>query len=178
LLRVRVEEWIGEDRPAGGREKIIMDTSKITYDEKGRVKNWFSNMLPLDEPFIYGGIAYKTSENFYQAMKIPKDRNDLRAELAAMNPFKAKLAVRDKTKYPWRSDWTKELSLKIMGYILCVKFARGTSWAQKLLDTGDEEIVEFNNWGDVFWGWDIRTKRGENNLGKILMDIRKGLKDL
>lgn len=25
--------------------------------------------------------------------------------------------------------------------------------------------------------WDIRTKRGENHLGKILMKIREGLKD-
>ena len=153
-----------------------MDTSKITYNEKGRIKNWFSNMLPMDEPLVYNGVSYRTSEHFYQAMKMPKDRNDLRAELAAMNPYKAKLAVRDKEKYPWRSDWTKELSLKVMGYILCVKFSRGTSWAEKLLATGDEEIVEFVNWRDFFWGWDINEKRGENHLGKILMKIREGLK--
>lgn len=149
-----------------------MDTSKITYDSKGRVKNWFSNMLPLDEPFVYDGITYRTSENFYQAMKLPKDRNNLRAEIAALNPYKAKLAIRDKNKYPWRSDWDKELPLQVMEYILRVKFAYGTTWADKLLATGDEEIVEFNNWSDEFFGWDIRTKRGENHLGKILMEIR------
>lgn len=152
-----------------------MDTSKIIYDDRGRVKNWFSNMLPLDEPFIYDGITYKTSENFYQAMKLPKDRNDLRAEIAAMNPFKAKTSIRDKEKYLWRSDWTPELSLKVMRYILNVKFAYGTTWADKLLATGDEEIVEYNNWNDTFWGWDINKKTGENNLGKILMEIRQSL---
>lgn len=62
-------------------------------------------------------------------------------------------------------------------YILCVKFARGTSWAEKLLATGDEEIVEFVNWRDTFWGWDINLKTGENHLGKILMKIREGLRD-
>lgn len=154
-----------------------MDTSKIIYDEKGRIKNWFSNMLPMDEPLVYNGVSYRTSEHFYQAMKMPKERNDLRAELAAMNPFKAKLAVRDKEKYPWRSDWTKELSLKVMGYILCVKFSKGTSWAEKLLTTGEDKIVEFNNWRDTFWGWDVNLKTGENNLGKLLMQIRKGLAD-
>jgi len=153
-----------------------MDTSKITYDDKGRIKNWFSNMLPLDEPFVYDGIIYRTSENFYQAMKLPKDRNDLRAEIAAMNPYKAKLAIRDKEKYLWRSDWTPELSLKVMRYILWVKFAYGTVWADKLL-LSEGEIVEWNNWRDVFWGWDINLKTGENNLGKILMDIRKSLWD-
>lgn len=152
-----------------------MDTSKITYDDKGRIKNWFSNMLPLDEPFIYDGISYRTSENFYQAMKLPKDRNDLRAEIAALNPYKAKLAIRDKEKYLWRSDWDKELSLKVMRYILEKKFAYGTTWANKLLATGDEEIVEWNDWSDVFWGWDIRKKTGKNNLGKILMEIRESL---
>lgn len=156
-----------------------MDTSKITYDDKGRIKNWFPNMLPMDEPLIYNGVSYRTSEHFYQAMKMPKDRNDLRSELAAMNPFKAKLTVRDKVKYPWRSDWTKELSLKVMRYILWVKFAYGTSWAEKLLATGDEQIVEFVNWRDFFWGWDVNLKTGENHLGKILMEIRTSLmKDL
>lgn len=154
-----------------------MDTSKITYDDKGRIKNWFSNMLPLDQPFVYDGISYRTSENFYQAMKLPKDRNDLRAEIAAMNPFKAKTSIRDKKKYLWRSDWTPELSLKVMRYILNVKFAYGTTWADKLLATGDEEIVEFNNWRDVFWGWDVNLKTGKNNLGKILMEIRESLFD-
>ena len=152
----------------------MYDLSKITYDDKGRIKNWFSNMLPLDEPFIYNGISYRTSEHFYQAMKMPKNRNDLRAELAAMNPYKAKLAVRDREKYPWREDWSKEMSLKVMRYILWVKFAYGTTWADKLLQT-EGEIVEFNNWNDTFWGWDVNKKTGENNLGKILMAIRDSM---
>ena len=28
-----------------------------------------------------------------------------------------------------------------------------------------------------FWGWDINLKTGENNLGKILMEIRESLFD-
>ncbi len=147
----------------------------ITYDDKGRIKNWFSNMLPLDEPYIYQGISYRTSENFYQAMKLPKDRSDLRSEIAAMNPFKAKIATRDRKKYPQREEWDG-MKLIVMEYILRVKFAKGTSWAEKLLATGDEDIIEYNNWRDTFWGWDINLQKGENNLGKILMEIRKSLK--
>jgi predicted NAD-dependent protein-ADP-ribosyltransferase YbiA (DUF1768 family) len=44
-----------------------------------------------------------------------------------------------------------------------------------LLATGSEPIVEFCNWRDTFWGWDINLKTGENNLGKILMEIRESL---
>lgn len=147
----------------------------ITYDDKGRIKNWFSNMLPLDEPFEYQGILYRTSENFYQAMKLPTDRFDLRAEIAALNPYKAKLALRDKKKYVWRKDWF-DVQLDVMRYILNIKFAKGTSWAEKLLATGDEQIVEFNNWNDTFFGYDINLQKGENHLGKMLMEIRESLR--
>lgn len=133
-------------------------------------------MLPLDEPYVYQGIEYKTAENFYQAMKLPKDRLDLRAEIAAMNPFKSKTSIRDKNKYSWREDW-EENKLKVMDHILRIKFAPGTSWVQKLLETGDEEIVEWNNWNDEFWGRNPNTLKGENWLGKLLMVIRSDLQN-
>lgn len=44
----------------------------------------------------------------------------------------------------------------------------------KLLQTGNEELIEGNTWGDKFWG--ICNGVGENNLGKILMEIRQFLK--
>lgn len=135
-------------------------------------------MLPLDYPYTYQGIVYKTSENFYQAMKMPKDRSDLRAEISAMGPYQAKKAIRDKKKYPWRADWTKELSLKVMEFILKVKFAAGTNWEEKLLATENQEIIEVNNWHDQFWGNCIcpecSPSDGQNHLGKILMKIREG----
>ena len=34
----------------------------------------------------------------------------------------------------------------------------------------DDDIVEDNDWGDRFWG--ICNCEGQNNLGKILMEIR------
>ena len=42
---------------------------------------------------------------------------------------------------------------------------------QSLLETtGDEELIEGNHWGDVFWG--VCKGVGENHLGKILMKVR------
>ena len=133
-------------------------------------------MLPLDYPYTYQGVKYRTTENFYQAMKLPKDRLDLRAEIAAMGPFEAKKQIRDKSKYTWRADWTKDESIKVMEFILRVKFVPGTSWYEKLMKTGDEEIVEWNNWADLFWGKDVVTKEGDNHLGELLMKIRDGYK--
>lgn len=58
------------------------------------------------------------------------------------------------------------------------KFAEHPRLAQLLLDTGDALLIEGNNWGDSFWGV---TRNGDgdgaNYLGKILMEIRRGLRE-
>lgn len=141
--------------------------------ESRYIKNWFSNMERLDEPIKYQNTLYYTVENFYQAMKLPKDRTDLRAEIAAMNPYSAKKSIRDREKYLWDEGWTKEKSLEVMEYALRIKFAQQKF--KKLLDISKEidvGIIEYNNWGDKFWGVDLVSNIGDNHLGKILMDIR------
>jgi predicted NAD-dependent protein-ADP-ribosyltransferase YbiA (DUF1768 family) len=45
---------------------------------------------------------------------------------------------------------------------------------ERLLSTGDEDIIEVNTWGDVFWG--VCGNRGENYLGKLLMRIRSNIR--
>lgn len=139
-------------------------------------KNWFSNMLPMDKPLVYQGITYKTVENFYQAMKLENSNLAGRLSIALMNPYQAKKAIRERLLYPWRKNWNRKNALEVMRYALEYKFAPGTSWAEKLLATGDEEIVEWNNWNDTFWGKCLKTKEGENHLGIILMEIRNKLK--
>ena len=62
-----------------------------------------------------------------------------------------------------------------MSSLLISKFCK-LKYRNLLLKTGDEEIVEWNYWHDTFWGKDIETGKGENNLGKILMLIRSELK--
>lgn len=129
-------------------------------------------MLKMDTPFVEDGIEYLTSENYYQAMKMPDDRLDLRQEIANLGSHKSKTAIRDTVKYPWREDWDEAMKLRVMEKVLRHKFALGTTWGEQLLATGDEEIVEWNDWKDVFWGCDVDTKEGKNHLGKILMKLR------
>lgn len=45
---------------------------------------------------------------------------------------------------------------------------------EKLLETGDEFLVEGNNWNDTFWG--VCNGKGENHLGVLLMSIRSEIK--
>lgn len=41
---------------------------------------------------------------------------------------------------------------------------------KKLQQTGTRQIIE-NSWRDDFWGWG-ENKDGQNNLGKLWMQIR------
>jgi len=135
------------------------------------IKNWFSNMILFEDPLFHNGIKYRSVENFYQAQKSldPEDHK----QIAAVTPFKAKKLGR---KLTVRDDWNDETKFAIMRLALKHKFRLDTKQGQKLLDTGDEEIVEWNNWGDKYWGKTVKDGKGENHLGKLLMEVRNELK--
>lgn len=145
----------------------------IKFRPDGYVDNWFSNMLPFDRPLVVDGITYFTVENFYQASKIEAYRRELRVEIASMSPHKSKTCFRrEPDKFVVMNDWTTGRKLRTMRYALNWKFLEGTAWHEKLMQTQADPIVEFNNWGDTFWGWDIKKETGLNHLGKILMEMR------
>ncbi|CAK8990906.1 Riboflavin biosynthesis protein VVA0006 [Includes: Riboflavin biosynthesis intermediates N-glycosidase [Durusdinium trenchii] len=65
-----------------------------------------------------------------------------------------------------------QIRLKAMEKILRDKFQRCEEYRKKLKDTGDRDLV-WENEEDTFWG---ATKgRGQNHLGRILMDVRKSI---
>jgi hypothetical protein len=57
-----------------------------------------------------------------------------------------------------------------------MKFLGNDEMLNRLLNTGDEELVEGNTWNDTFWGCTRKTDgawKGNNMLGKLLMEIRE-----
>ena len=58
---------------------------------------------------------------------------------------------------------------------LCRQKYNNPKYRELLLSTGNALIQEGNNWGDRFWGVDLKSGVGDNNLGRIIMDIRKDL---
>ena len=65
-----------------------------------------------------------------------------------------------------------------MEWALTEKF-KDPDLKRMLIETGDEELIEGNNWHDNFFGscyCDRCGNKGENNLGKILMKIRNNIK--
>jgi hypothetical protein len=136
------------------------------------VKNWFSNFLPMDTPIQDRGVKFHTVEHFFQAMKCERDDLAGRREIAeAATPGQAKRLGR---KVILRTGWDG-MKLEVMEFALRHKFAPGTSWHKKLMET-TEEITEWNNWHDNFWGHckcdRCADKPHQNHLGRLLTKLR------
>ena len=108
-----------------------------------------------------------TNEHFYQAAKTYNVR-DRALIMRAVTPGEAK---RIGSQVTVREDW-KEICDTVMLEGVRTKFYADDTLADRLLDTGNTELVELNQWGDVYWGVDQHTGKGLNKFGDILMQVR------
>lgn len=114
------------------------------------------------------GYEFLCSESLYMAHK-SGSMEDF-AVFAPLNGHEAKKLGR---KVALREDWDK-IKLDVMKKVLEMKFLQNPDIKQKLIDTGDSELVEGNWWNDTFWG--VCRGEGENHLGKLLMELREAYK--
>jgi len=116
----------------------------------------------------YQGDIYPSVENAYQAAKchIIADRKKFLHCKAGEAKRLGKLVV-------IQPNW-EERKYEVMLSLVRKKF-RNDPLRTKLLATGDQQIEEGNWWGDTYWG--TVNGVGSNHLGKILMQVRKELKD-
>ncbi len=128
---------------------------------------FLSNFWPA-QVTIYD-VTYPTVEHAYQAMKSVDPTYQARIR-AASTPAAAKHIGKEA---PLRTDW-ENVKVDYMKFLTWEKYSKNEELKQKLLATGEAEIVEGNNWGDTFWG--ICKGQGENRLGKILMEVRTMLR--
>lgn len=130
---------------------------------------FLSNFYPVE--IKLDGIVYPNAESAFQAQKT-LDVEERRKFSMLRNPVQAKRLGR---KVKLRDDW-EEVKLDIMTKIVSQKFLQHPHLIEMLLQTGDEELIEGNKWGDQFWG--VCKDKGENHLGKILMKIRDAYKSI
>lgn len=121
-------------------------------------------------PIKYNGEMYATSEHLYQSLKFsdPISKKFIRE---ASTPKKA--AQIGRTLPNVRMDW-EEVKVDIMEGVLRYKLAQHYLLEQKLLDTGDAEIIE-QSAHDSFWG-QLPNGQGRNELGKLWQKIRAELR--
>ncbi len=130
---------------------------------------FLSNFYPVE--IKLDGIVYPNAETAFQAQKT-LDVEERRKFSMLKNPVQAKHLGR---KVKLRDDW-EEVKLDIMTEVVSQKFLQHPHLIEMLLQTGDEELVEGNKWGDRFWG--VCKGKGGNHLGKILMKIRDAYKSI
>lgn len=115
----------------------------------------------------YDGEVYPTVEHAYQAAKTLSQ--EFRSAICYATTGEAKRMGR---QVPMRPDWDS-IKIDVMRDLLRQKFAE-PELREALLATGDAELVEGNTWNDYFWG--VCNGEGQNNLGKLLMEIRDEIK--
>ena len=156
--------------------------------------NWtLSNMaggMPVYWPMVVAPEnLWRSSEHLYQAAKYgsgvrivpasnpgadPCVRNRIRAQ---RGPRGAKMTQKCAVAAGLvREDWeAEEVRLLAMTWVIEVKLAcNPEAFGSALADTGDKDIVEIST-KDRFWGCvesSDGTVVGQNNLGRILMDVR------
>lgn len=124
---------------------------------------WLSNFFPCKLEFE--GLTFDNSEAAFQAAKCLNPIE--RTKFVGLAAGKSKRLGK---KVELRPDWN-DIRIDVMREVLRAKFGQNKDLAEKLVATGDAELIEFNNWRDSFWG--VCNGKGQNNLGKLLMQVRK-----
>ena len=124
---------------------------------------FLSNFFPSN--ILYQGILYHNAEVAFQAQKDPSRCEEFRR----LNPSEAKRLGR---RVKLRSDW-EQVKDDIMYDVVNNKFMQNKKLAEQLMATGEEDLVEGNDWGDRYWG--VCRGVGKNKLGQILKRVRSEL---
>ena len=120
------------------------------------LSNLFGTKIQINE------LIFENAESAFQSFKDLKRQR----EFEKIDGVTAKKLGK---KVNLRNDWT-EIKKEIMELVLREKFSNEVL-KQKLIATGNTELIETNHWGDYFWG--VCNGRGKNELGKLLMKLRK-----
>lgn len=142
---------------------------------------YLSNFHMTHKPVKVGDLVFKSNEHFYQAHKTLD--LDERIWITDMpTPGQAKRAGSPEgylgRTIAYRNDWdTARYDVMYTGLFL--KFTTNYELGALLIGTLPKHLKEGNYWHDNFWG-DCSCSRcsgilGQNNLGLMLMYIRKTL---
>ena len=135
-------------------------------DSFSGVFHFLSNFHP--SLIMYEGIVYPTSEHAYQAAKTLDVNQRLNISIIDTPGESKKYGQTVKIRPAW-----DDVKVGIMGEIVRAKFFQNPALLEKLLATDDILLEEGNTWGDTFWG--VCKGKGENYLGKVLMEVRENL---
>lgn len=126
---------------------------------------WLSNFAPVK--IVLNGRTFPSVEHAYMSAKSDDPQWKALCADDLNTPGFIKKASR---KIKLVDNWN-EIKLSIMEECIRQKFNK-EPYKTQLINTGTQELQEGNRWNDKFWGIDLKTNEGENNLGKLIMNIR------
>ena len=162
--------------------KLWKEGNKIVLAQKSKSKEnkWLST-FNRGEPFEYNNYTFPTVEHAFHSQKLDEN-NEKREQYIEKftdpeiepNEIK-KMGGRkyfEENDYKLRGDWNS-IRLKIMEDITMNYYAANPEFLEKLIKTGDKQLIHTGFRIDDFWG--VKKGEGENHHGKILMKVREEL---
>lgn len=149
---------------------------QLTYETDTAVY-WFSSAFdPLNNWSAHAvriwGKTFPTAEHAYHWRKFSDGLPAVADEiLAAPSPWAA-MQVERTYRSERQHNWN-DVKAAIMTEILRAKLAQNQDVRDCLIKTGTKQLIENSPW-DSFWGVG-KNGDGQNQMGKILMELRKEL---
>jgi ribA/ribD-fused uncharacterized protein len=143
-------------------------------DEHG----WLGNMAPY--PVEWNGKLFRTTEALFQSLRFQGNDAVVEVIRSEKSPMAAKFAAK-KHKDQMKITPCGEQDVENMQVCLGIKLGQHPELIERLLETGDEQIVEDcskrKRGSSLFWGAALIGDKweGRNMLGKLWMELRNEL---
>lgn len=163
-------EWYAHSLPASLNSSHLpppTTSNKIMFydwqDPYFEFTNFYRCSVKID------GKIWPTTEHYFQAQKFIGTPYEEHVRKLT-TPREAFMFSREPTVQCWiRKDW-QQVKDDVMKLALLHKFEQHDALRQKLVSTGDKELVEHTS-NDSYWG-DGGDGTGKNKLGCLLMEVR------
>ncbi|KAF8273495.1 DUF1768-domain-containing protein [Lactarius quietus] len=149
------------------------DTTPIFFYHRGKPYFEFTNFSL--HSIEYDGRIYPTAEHLFQALKFIPMNPGLAEQIRTEPSARSARTEAGFHRAQQRADWF-EVNIEVMDMVLHAKFTQHDDLRQKLLGTGNRELIE-DSPNDVFWGIG-RSGEGRNELGKALTRLRGRLRSI
>lgn len=132
------------------------------------------DFLSLDAHCVvsWDGKAFPTARHALLAAQYPEAATEI-AEAPVDGGAAAAQKAAEKAGVPEADEWSMRRP-QVLERILRDKFRRSADFRKRLEETGDRDLV-WETTEDGFWG--SSRGRGQNHLGRALMDVRKSLQE-